>query len=146
MNLSLRKAAMEDALDILKWRNDEKTMEGSFTKEKITIPQHLEWFKKKAADPDCHMFILMEDDQKAGHIRIDVKDGIGEISYMIAPDKRGKGYGKEILSLLEGQLQPCIRGLVGFTLPGNVGSRKCFADNGYTEFVAGEVISYIKLF
>jgi hypothetical protein len=30
MSIYLREAAMEDALDILKWRNDEKSREGSF--------------------------------------------------------------------------------------------------------------------
>jgi spore coat polysaccharide biosynthesis protein SpsF len=145
MNLSLRKAAMEDALDILKWRNDEKSREGSFNKETINIPQHLEWYKKKIADENCLMFILMEDGHKAGNIRLDIKDNIAERSYMIAPEHRGRGLGKEILHLLEQDLPESIKALAGFTLPENAGSRKCFEDNGYTQLTAGDVICYLKV-
>ena len=144
MSISLRNATMEDALDILKWRNDEKSRENSFSKETINIPQHLEWYKKKMADPDCHLFILMDADAKAGHIRLDVNGDVAEISYMIAPDHRGKGYGKEILRLVEQDVPDGIKVLVGFTLPGNEGSRKCFAAQDYRELTAGDVICYIK--
>lgn len=144
MSIYLREAAMEDALDILKWRNDEKSREGSFSKETIKIPQHLEWYKKKMADPDSHLFILMDGETKVGHIRLDCQADVAEISYMIAPDHRGKGYGKEILHLVEDSAMSGTKVLVGFTLPGNAGSRKCFADNGYRELTAGDVICYIK--
>ncbi len=144
MSIYLREAAMEDALDILKWRNDEKSREGSFSKDTINIPQHLEWYKKKLADPNSHLFILMAEDAKAGHIRLDCQNDVAEISYMIAPDHRGKGYGKEILRLIEQDAPEGIKVLVGFTLPGNEGSRKCFADNNYRELTAGDVICYIK--
>lgn len=135
---------MEDAIDILKWRNDETSRENSFTKEVINIPQHLEWYKKKMADPQCYLFILTSDGEKGGYIRIDCANDFGEISYIIAPDKRGQGLGKEILALLEKNLPEGINGLVGFTLPGNEGSRKCFSYNGYSEFTAGDVICYLK--
>ena len=144
MEINMRKATMEDALDILKWRNDEKSREGSFNKEKINIPQHLEWYKKKMSDENCVMLILMDGEEKAGHIRLDIQGDTAEISYMIAPDKRGKGLGKEILRLMEQSAPSDVKVLVGFTLPGNDGSRKCFKDNDYTEFTAGDVICYIK--
>jgi spore coat polysaccharide biosynthesis protein SpsF len=86
----------------------------------------------------------MAEDAKAGHIRLDYQNDVAEISYMIAPDHRGKGYGKEILRLIEQDAPEGIKVLVGFTLPGNEGSRKCFADNNYRELTAGDVICYIK--
>ena len=144
MSLNLREASMEDALDILKWRNDEKSREGSFSKEIINIPQHLEWYKKKINDPSCHLFILTDGSDKLGHIRLDVKGDIAEISYMIAPAHRGRGLGKEILRLVESATPSAIKTLLAFTLPGNAGSRKCFVDNAYLEFTAGDVICYIK--
>ncbi len=144
MSIDLRKASMEDALDILKWRNDEKSREGSFSKDKINIPQHLEWYKKKINDPNCHLFILTEGSDKLGHIRLDIKEDVAEISYMIAPEHRGKGLGKEILRLVENALPSGVTTLLAFTLPENAGSRKCFVDNDYLEFTAGDVICYLK--
>lgn len=146
MDLSLRKAVMDDALDILKWRNDEKSIEGSFTKEKIDIPHHMEWYKKKLSSTTCHMFILEEKGEKAGLIRIDQEGNVGELSIMIAPEKRGKGFGNEIMALIENNLPDGIKGLVGFVLPGNQPSRKMCLANGYNEFIAGDVTCYIKLF
>ena len=146
MSLSLRKASMDDSLDILKWRNDAKSIEGSFSKEKITVPEHIEWFKKKLASPFCHIFILEENGIKAGVIRIDQEGNVGELSLMIAPEKRGLGLGSKMMSLLENNLPTDIKSLVGFVLPNNQPSRKAFLSNGYNEFIAGSVICYIKLF
>lgn len=135
---------MEDAMDIMKWRNDEQSRENSFTKDIIRIPEHLEWYKKKMSDEKCHLFILAADGENAGYIRIDCVNDFGEISYIIAPEKRGQGYGKEILALLEKNLPEGINGLVGFTLPKNAGSGKCFEYNGYSKFSAGDIFCFVK--
>lgn len=146
MSLSLRKASMDDSLDILRWRNDEKSIEYSFTKGTITVPEHMEWFKKKLSSPSCHIFILEEDGTKAGMIRIDQEGDTGEISLMIAPEKRGQGLGNKMMALLENNLPKGVKALVGFVLPDNQPSRKTFMANGYNEFIAGSVVCYIKLF
>jgi len=146
MSLSLRKANMDDALDILKWRNDEKSIDGSFSKEKIAIPQHMEWYKKKLASDKCHMFILEEDGEKAGLVRVDQEGNVGELSIMIAPEKRGRGFGNEIMALVEKHLPEGVNALVGFVLPDNHPSRKMYLANGYNEFIAGDITCYIKLF
>lgn len=144
MGLSLRNATMGDAMDIMKWRNDEQSRQNSFNKDIIRIPEHLEWYKKRMGDENCHLFILEDDNVSAGYIRIDCDRDFGEISYIIAPEKRGQGLGKEILALLEKKLPEGVNGLIGFTLPGNEGSRKCFEYNEYSEFTAGDVICFVK--
>ena len=144
MKLSLRAATMEDAMDIMRWRNDEQSRENSFSKDIIRIPEHLEWYKKKMSDEKCHLFILTADSEKAGYIRIDSSGDFGEISYIIAPEKRGQGLGKEILALLERSLPEGVNGLIGFTLPGNEGSRKCFEYNEYSRFMAGDIFCFVK--
>ncbi len=135
---------MEDAMDIMRWRNDEQSRANSFSKNIIRIPEHLEWYKKKMADENCHLFILTAGSEKAGYIRIDVTGDFGEISYIIAPEKRGQGLGKEILALLEKSLPDGVNALIGFTLPQNEGSGKCFEYNGYSKFVAGDIFCFVK--
>ncbi len=154
MMLYLRRATIEDAEDVLRWRNDPTTRENSFTKDEIDLESHLKWFEKKLGQENCFMYILMENDNKAGNIRVDVEDGQGEISYMIAPDFRGKGYGKKIIGLVEETLAEAassgdenakqIRILKGLTLKENVASGKCFVANGYECSDDGDSLLFTK--
>ena len=149
--MQLRRATMDDALDVLSWRNDETTRMNSFTQDEISQDDHLKWFKKKLDDENCLMYILEDKNVKAGSIRVDITDEVGEISYMIAPGERGKGLGKAIIEQLEGISEiagndsKCqIRCLVGFVNEANLASSKCFKSNGYTELIAGDIKCYIK--
>lgn len=147
MKLGLREATIEDAEDVLRWRNDPKTRENSFNKEMIDLKSHLSWFEKKLKQKDCLMFIMMDDGQKVGNIRLDVTEGVGEISYMIAPEYRGKGYGRKILILLEAKLNDLgadVKTLTAFVLKDNIASMRCFMDNGYTGEDAGDSFCYSK--
>ena len=136
MRLFLRKATMEDAKDVLRWRNDPVTRENSFTRDEIDLDSHLTWFEKKLGQEECFMYILMADDEKVGNIRVDASEGVGEISYMVAPEHRGKGYGKKMIGLLEAELSKDakdapIHTLFGLTIKSNAASGKCFIANDY---------------
>ncbi|WP_026661761.1 GNAT family N-acetyltransferase [Butyrivibrio proteoclasticus] len=148
----LRRATMDDALDVLSWRNDETTRMNSFKKDVISKESHLKWFKKKIDDENCLMYILEDKNVKAGSARVDIADDVGEISYMIAPGERGKGLGKSIIELLEtmpeivgNDNRKQIRCLVGFVNKDNIASAKCFKGNKYTELNAGDIKCYIKI-
>ncbi len=146
--MELRRATMDDAEVILKWRNDERTRAGSFTQDIISLDSHKKWMKSKLEDSNCYLFILAEGDELLGNVRLDLtgENGeVGEISYVINPDHRGKGYGKEILRVLETAVPSCVRALAGFVKTDNVASQRCFEANGYVELSAGDVIGYIKL-
>jgi spore coat polysaccharide biosynthesis protein SpsF len=137
MGIYLRPATIEDAEDILRWRNDPSTRENSFTKGEISLASHINWLTKKLANPDCHIFIMMDGKAKVGNIRVDVTEGVGEISYMIAPECRGKGYGKKIIGMVEDALRSSggssvVKTLTAFTLKDNEASAKCFLANGYS--------------
>ena len=144
MSIYLRKATIEDAKDVLTWRNDPVTRENSFSKGEIDLDTHMKWFQDRLLRDDCLMLILEEDELKIGTVRIDVVNHIGEISYMISPVFRGSGYGKRILQFLEKKLPIGVTTLVGFTTGENIASGKCFLANGYTEFNAGEIKCFIK--
>ena len=135
---------MSDAEDVLEWRNDEKTRENSFNSERISLLSHLKWFERKLGQADTYMFIVMDGMEKVGSIRVDVTDDIGEISYMIAPKARGKGYGSRAIALVEGQMPPEVKSLMGLTLKTNTASGRCFEKNGYTSSDAGDALCYSK--
>lgn len=138
MALFLRYATIEDARDVFDWRNDPVTRENSFNKDELDLESHMLWFGKRLGRENTLMYIMMNKDKKVGNIRIDIEGTTGEISYMIAPDARGKGYGKKILALLEQTLSGSeagekITALSGSVLKGNKASCRCFLSNGYTQ-------------
>lgn len=144
MNEKLRNVSIEDAEIILAWRNDEDTRKNSFSKEIISFETHMKWFSSKLEDENCFMYIMEIGPKPVGLIRIDKVSSFGEISFMIAPDERGKGYGKRILSLAEDNLPKGIDTLIGLVENENKASKKCFADNGFSEFKGGETICFAK--
>ncbi len=151
--MHLRKATIDDAKFMLDMRNDEVTRKNSFNQDIISYDSHVEWVKRKLSDDDCLMLVLMDSDEKIGSIRLDIagdNSEIGEISYMIDPDKRGRGYGKAILELIETYANEeadnlKLKTLVGFVKNDNAGSARCFEDNGYTRLVAGDILCYMKV-
>lgn len=147
--MELRRATGEDSETILSWRNDKDTRENSFSKEEISLETHNRWFEKKLADPGCKMYILEDHGDRLGSIRIDILDEkgkIGEISYMIAPDKRRHGYGRKILELIEKKARETgIEVLTGLVKADNPASCRCFENCGYTAAYAGDIVSYTKL-
>ena len=146
--MKLRRATMDDAEAILKWRNDERTRAGSFTQNIISLDTHKKWMESKLMDSNCCLFILTEGDELLGNIRLDMEGEsgeVGEISYVINPDHRGKGYGKVILRALEEEVPSWVRVLTGFVKTDNIASQKCFEALGYVKLNAGDVIGYIKL-
>ncbi|MDO4166472.1 MAG: GNAT family N-acetyltransferase [Eubacteriales bacterium] len=145
MSIFLREATKDDADIILEWRNDPLTRNQSFSKGLIDRETHIQWFLNKLSDTNCFLFILMDGTERVGHLRIDKVNDIGEISYMIAPDKRKRGYGKKIIGLSERVVPHNINALIGLVQNTNESSKKCFISNHYSEFSAGDIICYIKV-
>lgn len=143
--MHLRKADIDDALSVLEWRNDETTRMNSFGHDVISKETHISWFKKKLSDKSCHFFILEDDKGPAGCVRVDVTNDIGEVSQMIAPDRRGMGYGTISMSLMEEELKKTdVKTLVGLVTGVNAASAKCCIKNGYTRLTAGDVDVFVK--
>jgi spore coat polysaccharide biosynthesis protein SpsF len=143
-DLKLRKAKNDDAEFVLECRNDPQTRKFSFSEKLIDYDLHMEWFKKKIDDPDCFFFILIDGSERIGQIRVDRVNDIGEVSYAVASNKRGRGYGKAILKLCESVMPADITVLMGTVKKENIPSRKCFQFNGYSQFECGDLICFIK--
>ena len=141
----LRKATIDDAMDILAWRNDPQTRAASFNKEEIDPYSHIKWFRGKLADENCELFILTDGEKKLGHIRVDINDNTGTISYMINPTHRGKGYGTEMIRLLDAAVDKRVSVLSALVEKDNAASQKCFERNGYERREEGDTIRYSKL-
>jgi len=135
-NLSVRPARADDAELLWHWANDASVRERSFNQELIPWESHTAWFSRRLASPDTQFYLLVENGEPVGQIRYD-RDARGqtaEISFSIAKEKRGKGFGTEILRLTAARAVADLgcREIVGFVIEGNEASSKAFLRAGFT--------------
>lgn len=98
--LQMRRVCKSDSRQLLTWRNDSKVRKFSRQTEIITDEEHEIWFvgKLQSLQSDCEIFIFSESDFLVGMSRIDMaQPGCAEISILIDPGFRGRGYGTRIL-------------------------------------------------
>lgn len=96
--LRLTEATKDDARLLFDWSNDPLVRENSLNSEPIIWEEHLHWFHSKLQS-DSKIFILSDQNQAAGMIRLDNKGDHFLISYSIDQHHRGKGFGKKIIEL-----------------------------------------------
>jgi RimJ/RimL family protein N-acetyltransferase len=104
--LIAKPATIEDAELLFIWRNDIETRMNSANTKKIKFEDHLVWLDKTINDINKFLFIFYILDQSGdnyipvGTTRMDydVAQNIYELSWMVAPKKRGKSIGKTIVS------------------------------------------------
>lgn len=102
----------------------------------IPYETHVEWFHRVLEDNTIQQYILYHKAIPAGQIRINIEDGIGLISYSIATDMWGHGFGSLILTLLKEKLEKekgigAVRKLKGQVKYENIASQKAFERCGY---------------
>lgn len=132
----LRQADEEDMERLFQWANEPAVRRNSFSTEEISYKEHQEWYRKLLAGTDCKQYIYMVNNEAVGQIRLTVKGEAAEISYSVSVEKRGMGYGKEMLGLLNEKVKqdfPRVKKLVAKVKPDNIVSQKVFCDTGYVK-------------
>ena len=145
MNLHLRKADDTDRDLLFEWANDDTVRANAFHTEKIPYEDHVRWFEKMMADADAYQYILCEGEKPVGQIRLNIEGNQAVIDYSIASDQRGKGYGSEILQMIQTHLATDqrlhITKMVGQVKYDNPISSRAFEKNG---FLKKELLEYIE--
>jgi RimJ/RimL family protein N-acetyltransferase len=90
--MHLRPATSDDAELLLAWRNDPITCKASRSTHTISPEEHKKWLTKTLQTG--LLFIAEEDNTPVGCVRADKTARGTELSWTVAPDARGKGYGK----------------------------------------------------
>lgn len=123
----LRPAAAADALPILEWQRHPDSRRYARDPTVPSEAEHLDWFARKLASPDCEFLIAEQDGQRVGFLRLDRHGEEWEVSIVVAPDFRSSGVGRAMLnSLVRGS-----RHLVAEVLPGNQRSHELFCSCGW---------------
>lgn len=132
----LRDATERDIDLLFDWANETSVRAASFNSHEIEYEEHKKWFKDLLSRDDAKQYIFVQGNEPIGQIRIYVNDTEAEIGYSICAEKRGAGYGKEMVSLLVEQMKkdfPKVKKLTAKVKPGNAASQKVFLDIGYVE-------------
>ncbi len=100
--MRFRRANLDDAKILLKWRNDPDTRVNSINMDEVFWENHLSWLEKTLKNPSRFLFVAEERGTPIGTVRADMsEDGKEfELSWTVAPEERGKGIGKRMVSLI----------------------------------------------
>jgi RimJ/RimL family protein N-acetyltransferase len=137
--MKLRKAIFDDWKILLDWRNDPITRENSFETGEVSEQTHKLWFNDSLLNPYREIYILEDYNSPVGSIRSDnVSTNQYILSWSIAPNHRGKGYGTKILELF---LKDKTGNFIAEIKPENIASIKMVQKNGFNQL---DEIKYIK--
>ncbi len=144
MKGKLQKVCEKDRYLLFEWVNDEQCRKNSFHSEPVSYEEHCRWFSKKLADQMCHMYIYCYEGIPVGQVRIDCEAENGCISYFISCEYRGQGHARNMLQLVEYEMQGKVRGLTACVKYGNIASQMVFKKKNYTEIKDKDYIKYYK--
>ncbi len=132
----LRLANISDMETTFKWASDPMVRKFSFNKNKISYPEHQQWFIDKIKDKDCEYYIFHNRYEYLGSIRYDIENNVsGRISYLIDPHLFQKGYGKKMFGMgmeLLNKRKPELEKIYGFIEPENIACLKVVAFYGFS--------------
>ena len=80
------------------WANDSATRANSFESSPIPWERHKQWCYAKLGDAQCRLWMATNSELgKFGVVRFNCHGAEATISVSLAPDARGKGYGKKLI-------------------------------------------------
>jgi len=141
--LRLRCAGHEDGRLVFDWRNDPITRAASHDVLPISWPVHELWWKASLGRAD-RVLLLGEDawGRPVGLVRFDAREGRWIVSVQVAPERRGQGWGRELLAAGVARMAD-KRGAYRFTAeikPDNTASQRIFEACGFVQCVGQEWI------
>ncbi|MEM7568425.1 MAG: GNAT family N-acetyltransferase [Pseudomonadota bacterium] len=139
--VELRLATKDDAAQLLSWRNDPATRAASLTDHPISPVDHYTWLEKTLRMETRTLWIAESGRQAVGTVRLDTANDRQELSWTVAPDARGKGFGKAMVSAALDRTEGPIRARIR---PENAPSRAIARACGFTRvYLEGGVETWL---
>jgi len=132
--MDIRPATLNDAADILSWRNDPHTRSMFVSSQPVSEVDHLSWLKRILVDPHRILLIGENAGTKVGICRFDIDPvaGSAEVSINLAPEMRGQGLSSELLGRSIEVASRLFRGpLTAKIRQANRASIRCFEACGF---------------
>lgn len=130
--MKIRSARISDAELLYSWVNDKDVRQNSFNQNPIHWENHIVWLTKKLSENNVKIFILELDAIPVGQIRYELAENDKWIiDYSIFKKYRGRGLGKQIISMTIALFDKGI--FHGKVKRENIASKKAFEANGFIE-------------
>lgn len=133
--LEVRRAVLDDAETLLRWRNDPQTRAGSRHHGEVAREDHVAWLRSSLSDDSRLLLVVADDRGEVGTVRWDrVEPGVREVSITVAPERRGQGMAGPMLAAGERFLLGSVADLVALDAEvheQNAASTRLFASAGY---------------
>ena len=134
--LSLRRATLDDAALLLKWRNDPATRANSRNKGEVSANEHATWLASTLANEHRRLLVAEHKGRPVGQVRLDKHGSTAEVSITVAPESRGGGLSSLLLRAAESSgLELGVTTLLAEIHPDNQASIRAFKLAGYYSFV-----------
>lgn len=149
--LELRDANEADGDLIYRWSNDPATRKASFSSEPIAWSDHLDWMRARLADPNAMQFIATDlAGDLVGLVRFDCARDTAVISIVVAPERRGRGWGPALIEAGCSEVtsrRPSTR-VVAKIRHDNIASQRAFvaADFDQDPSIDGHPLEYTRWF
>ena len=135
----LRPATLEDAQRLFVWRNDPLTRAQSLQQQPVVWGDHLEWLQASLQNPARQLFIAesaglagQEQPLTLGTVRADKTEETYELSWTVAPEERGKGWGRKMVAALI-EILPAQASYTAIVLHSNPASQRIAESLALTE-------------
>jgi UDP-2,4-diacetamido-2,4,6-trideoxy-beta-L-altropyranose hydrolase len=142
--LRLRRVRKDDCLQLWEWANDPDVRPVSFATEPISWERHLQWFNSKLRDSNAVLYLVVDPEEvPTGQVRYQIDGTTAAVSISLAPQFRGKGYGKVVLAMATEDLfrTAAVTKIDAYVKPNNTASLRLFMRAGYarlgTERIGG---------
>ncbi|MDQ8021285.1 MAG: UDP-2,4-diacetamido-2,4,6-trideoxy-beta-L-altropyranose hydrolase [Moraxellaceae bacterium] len=133
-DMQLRLARLEDADDLLTWRNHEVNRRHAVDARPITKARHMEWMRQSLENADRVLLIAEDAVGPVGVLRYDIAFGIATVSIYLAPGRHGQGRGGVLLLAGEEWImthRPEVQAIDARILVENTASMNVFLESGY---------------
>jgi spore coat polysaccharide biosynthesis protein SpsF len=126
-------AGREHSAFFLSCRNDTDAVQHSRSRRPVGREEHARWFAAKIDDPGVRLRVAIARGEPVGTARVDVRAGVGEVGFAVAPTFRGQGLGTAILNALVADVaaDPQVVTLTAAVHVGNTPSMRAFARVGF---------------
>jgi RimJ/RimL family protein N-acetyltransferase len=144
--LALRTATADDVDLYYRWAVDPDVRRQSFSSGDIPYDDHVAWFRRRLADPDSVLFVLVEGDTPVGQIRFTInRDRDAEIGYSVAREARGRGLARVLVEMgVAAMAGRGIKTIVARVKPENLASVAVFRRCGFEEDASGDPLVFRK--
>lgn len=129
----LRRAVEADARLLWEWANEPSTRAVSFSTAEIPWDVHVDWLRRRLADPGVSLWIAVDrSDQAVGQVRFEPAGDGRVVSVSTSPACRGRGLGTAIIRAGTRRMASRIAGpVIAYIRPDNAASLAAFVKAGY---------------